>query len=188
MPVPLKTDPSGFENPHSLGNKIARVLWAVVRTLLFRPTPARLCVGWRNWLLRRFGARIGRSWVHPSVRIWAPWRLEIGDDVAVDEHVFLYNPFGIRIEDRVVISLRSFLCTASHDHTDPTYPLVGGAIVVGRDSWIAGEAFVGPGITLGVGTVVAARSVVVKDTEPWTVVAGNPARSVGRRELRGAPA
>jgi len=180
-----QTNPSGFRNPHGRGNKIGRVAWGAVYLLLFRPTPSRFLVGWRNWLLRRFGARIGpRVWIHPSARIWAPWLLEIGDEVYIDERVFLYSPFGIRIGDRVVISLRSFLCSASHDPSRPEYPLVGGRITVGNDCWVAGETFIGPGVTIGDGSVVGARAVVTRDVPPWSIAAGNPARVVKPRELR----
>jgi len=180
----MKTRPAEFKNPYSLSNKAGRVAWGLCYRLFFRPTPARWLVGWRRWLLRRFGARVGRAWFHPRVRIWAPWRLEVGDDVYVDEDVYLYNPFGIRIGDRVIISLRTFLCTASHDYGSPTYDLTGGPISVGSDCWLAAEVFVGPGVTVGEGCVVGARSCVVRDVPPWQVAVGHPARPVRERVLR----
>ena len=179
-----RTDPAGFRNPHTFNSKLARLAWRFVWPVLFRPTPPRLFQGWRNWLLRRFGARIGRTYIHPTVRIWAPWQLETGTDTYIDEGVNLYNVYGIRIADRVVISQGAFLCGATHDYKQPTYPLTGARITVEADAWVAAQAFVSPGVTVGAGSVVGARAVVTRDVPPWTVVAGNPARVIKERELR----
>jgi len=57
-------------------------------------------------------------------------------------------------------------------------------IELGARSWIAADVFVGPGVCIGEGAVVGARSAVFRDVEPWTVVGGNPARFLKRRELQ----
>ncbi len=181
----VETDPALFRNPHSLANKLGRVLWSIVYYLLFRPTPFFMGA-WRRLLLRGFGAHIGQAWLHQSTRIWAPWLLKIGDDVYIDAHVRLYSAYRIEIGDRVIISQNSFLCTASHDYTHPTYPLIGGTIRIGNDTWIAADVFVAPGVTVGEGAVVGARAVAVKDVPAWAVVVGNPARVVKNRERASA--
>jgi putative colanic acid biosynthesis acetyltransferase WcaF len=168
-----------------VANRAGRLVWLFVQATLFRPTPWFMN-RWRTCLLRACGARIGGACLHNRVRVWAPWRLTLGTQVYVAEQVNLYNPFGITVGNRVVISQGAFLCTASHDYTDPTYPLTGGAIRVEDDCWIAAEAFIGPGVTIGAGAVVGARAVVTKDVEPWTVVAGNPARMIRKRVLKPA--
>jgi putative colanic acid biosynthesis acetyltransferase WcaF len=180
-----RTNPAAFRNPHGRANRVARLVWGVVWALLFRPTPWFMGA-WRTFLLRRFGARIKWARFHSTVRVWAPWRLEIGEHVWVDERVYLYNVFGLTLGDRIVISQGAFLCGASHDYTVENYPLTGGRIRVEGDSWITAEAFVAPGVTIGRGTVVGARAVVLKDTPAWTVVAGNPARVIKEREVRAA--
>lgn len=58
-------------------------------------------------------------------------------------------------------------------------------IVIASQAWVAARAFVGPGVTVGEGAVVGACAVVMKDVEPWTVVAGNPAKFIKRREIVG---
>jgi len=186
-PTPARTRITEFRNPHSTGNKVARLVWRIVWLLLFRPTPPRLFAGWRRFLLRLFGARLGRTYVHPSVRIWSPDRLITGDDVYIDERVNLYNAYGITIGSRVIVSQGAFLCTASHDHEDPTFPLIGKPITLRDDTWVAAEAFLAPGVTVNAGGVVGARAVVVKDVEAWTVVGGNPARMIKPRTLRQSP-
>jgi putative colanic acid biosynthesis acetyltransferase WcaF len=62
--------------------------------------------------------------------------------------------------------------------------LITAPITIGAGAWVCADVFVAPGVTIGEGAVAAARSVVVKDVEPWTIVAGNPARVVKKRVLR----
>lgn len=183
----MVTDPGSFKNPHSLGNRAGRLLWHIVWLLLFRPSPWFM-TGWRHMLLRLFGARLAKGGFHSSVRIWAPWRLVCGDDVYIDRDVYLYNAFGMEIGDRVVISFGSVLCTATHDFRQHNFPLTGRQITIESDVWIAAEAFIAPGVTIRQGSVVGARSLVNKDVEPWTIVAGNPALAVGTRKVREAVA
>lgn len=181
----METTPVQFKNPHGFRNRAGRLLWALAWALLFRPTPWFMGA-WRTFLLRCFGAKIKYARFHPSVKVWAPWLLETGEHVYVDARVNLYNAYGIRLGDRVIISQGSFLCSATHDYTRGHYPLIGGAIVVENDSWIAAEAFVGPGVTIAAGTVVGARAVLVKNQPGWSVLAGNPAKVVKARKLEGA--
>jgi putative colanic acid biosynthesis acetyltransferase WcaF len=77
----------------------------------------------------------------------------------------------------------SFLCTASHDIRDPTMRLVTAPIVIGNGAWVCADVYVGMGVVVGEGAVAAARSVVVKNVDPWTVVSGNPATVVKARKL-----
>jgi len=182
----MATNPISFRNPHSRRNKVGRLLWRMVWLLLFRPSPWFMGA-WRSWLLTRFGAKIKYARFHASVRIWAPWQLTAGEYVYVDENVNLYNAFGIAFGDRVIISQGSFLCTATHDYTDPAYPLTGGCITIEDDCWIAADVFVGPGVRVGRGAVAGARAVVVKDVPEWVVCAGNPARVIKPREVKSAP-
>ena len=77
-----------------------------------------------------------------------------------------------------VVSQGAFLCAASHDYKDPGFPLIHGAIVVGKKAWVAARAIVLMGVTIGEGSVVGAGSVVTSDVPPNTVCAGNPARVV----------
>lgn len=159
---------------------LGRALWAACRPL-FRWSP-RLFWGWRTFLLRQFGAKIGRHvQIHPSVHIFIPWHLEIGDWSSVGFDALLYNLGPLKIGAKVTISQRAHLCGGSHDFRDPTMPLLKESITIGDEAWICADAYVGPGVMVGAQAVVAARAVVVKHIEAGVVVAGNPAREVGRR-------
>ena len=167
----------------SLGNKLARSVWQIVWLLLYRPTP-RLLHPWRCLLLRLFGAKLGKA-VHPypSARVWAPWNLEMGDHACLSEGVDCYCVDKIRIGAHSTISQYSFLCTASHDHTLAAMPLVAAPITIGERVWITADVFVGPGVTIGDGAVVTARSSVFSDLPPWMVARGNPAVPVRARQF-----
>ncbi len=90
----------------------------------------------------------------------------------------------IKIGKRSTVSQYSYLCGATHDYEHPLLPLVSAPIVIGDQVWITADVFVAPGVTIGDGAVVGARSSVFSDVEPWSVVAGNPARFIKRRELK----
>lgn len=177
-----------YHNRHSLGNKTARVGWNLIRTVFFATTPRWCMFRWRLWLLKRFGAKAERCYVRPSCRIWAPWNLEVGKEAALDEEVYCYNVAPIKIGNAAVISREAFLCTASHDIESPTRELITGPIEIGEFAWVAARAFIGPGVKIGPGAVVGACAVVTADVEPWTVVAGNPARVIKKRIVRDAAA
>lgn len=165
-------------------NKLARAAWGVVWLLLFRPSPIPLH-GWRRMLLRLFGANIGkRALPYPSARIWAPWNLTMEEDSCLSHQVDCYCVDKIVLGPRVTVSQYSFLCTASHDHTRQSMPLITAPIRIEADAWVTADVFVGPGVTIGEGAVVGARSTVLRSVRPWTVVAGNPAREIGPRTLQ----
>jgi len=157
-----------------------RVCWGLVRPA-FALSPRHL-YGWRTFLLRLFGAKIGRaSRIYPSVRIFAPWKLVVGDDVSIGWDVIIYNLETITIGDRAIISQHSHLCAGNHDFRQAHFPFANKPVVIESDCWIATEAFVGPGVTVGRLAVVGARAVVMRDVPPRKVVAGNPARVVSER-------
>jgi putative colanic acid biosynthesis acetyltransferase WcaF len=171
----------GYSSHFSIGHKITRGLWNLVWFLFFLPTPDFLH-GWRNFLLKLFGARIGRhAHVYPSVRIWAPWNLTMGEGACLAVGVDCYCVDKIQLGDWAIVSQRAFLCTATHDIRSERFELVTKPIVIGEKAWIAAEAFVGPGVQVGEGAVVGARSAVFNHVDPWTVVRGNPAIQVGKR-------
>jgi putative colanic acid biosynthesis acetyltransferase WcaF len=100
----------------------------------------------------------------------------------IGEYVDVYSVSPVEIGDYATVSQYSFLCTASHDYNKRDMPLISAPIRIQAYAWITADVFVGPGVTVGEGAVVGARSVVLDDVEPWTVVAGNPLRTVGKRD------
>jgi len=165
---------------YSQAELMGRVIWGAAG-LLFRYSP-RLLWGWRNLLLRIFGAKVGRNvQIHPSARIFLPWNLEIGDWSSIGFDALIYNLGPVTIGSKVTISQRAHLCAGSHDYRDPTMRLLKPLIGIGDEVWICADAFVGPGVTVGQGAVVGACAVVMRDVDPLAVMAGNPARKVAMR-------
>jgi putative colanic acid biosynthesis acetyltransferase WcaF len=159
-------------------------LWAFAYVIFFRLSP-RVLYGWRNWLLRRFGAKIGTgAKVMPSAKVWAPWNLILGDFSCISHDVDCYSVDRITIGCHVTISQYSYLCTASHDVASRDMKLISSPIHIHDGVWVCAGAFVGMGLHLGEGAVVGAMSVVTKDVAPWSIVAGNPARKIGERQLQ----
>ena len=136
-------------------------------------------------ILRMFGAKIdSTAVVYSSAKVYYPANLTMGRYSCMASDVDCYNVAPIVIGDNVTISQGAFLCTASHDITDTTNPLITARILIENQSWVAAEAFVGMGVTIGEGAVVGARAAVFKDVQPWTVVGGNPAQMIKNRVLK----
>jgi putative colanic acid biosynthesis acetyltransferase WcaF len=106
------------------------------------------------------------------------------DHSCLADHVDCYSVDRIVIGAHATVSQYGYLCGASHDYTLGHLPLTTAPIRIGAGAWIAADVFVGPGVCIGEGAVVGARSTVLKAVEPWTVVAGNPARKIKMRALR----
>lgn len=172
-----------YRNHLSVGNRLGRVLWNVTWLILFRTSPIVL-LPWRRFLLRLFGARLAATAIiYPSARIWAPWNLTMGHYACLGKEVDCYNVAPVTLAADTTISIRTFLCTASHDIRHPDRPLVTAPITIARGAFVFAEAFIGMGVTVGEGAVVAARAVVVKDVEAGVIVGGNPARLICERTI-----
>jgi putative colanic acid biosynthesis acetyltransferase WcaF len=172
--------------PHGAGNLIGRATWGIVQALLFRPSP-RILHRWRNLLLRLFGARLHpTARVYPRARIWAPWNLDMAEFSCIADDVDVYTADRITIGAHSTVSQYGYLCAASHDFEDVAHPLTTAPIVIGRRCWLAADVFVGPGVTIGDGTVVGARSGVFDDLPGWSVAIGTPAKAVRQRGLAAA--
>lgn len=173
-----------YEDHIPLTIKLKRLAWNVVYLLLFRLTPSWMLNDWRIFLLKVFGAKIGQGCiVYPSCKVWAPWNLEMGDFSVMAGGVDCYCMDKIKIGSKVAISQRAFLCTGGHNIRSLKRPLITAPIIIGNHVWVCAEVYVGPGVELGEGSIVAARGVAVKNVEEWFVVAGNPAVKIKKRIL-----
>lgn len=165
----------------SLRNRAGRAIWHLVWILLFRPTPRPLHA-WRCFLLRCFGASIGKnSHIYPSARIWAPWNLICEDAVAIADGAEIYNPSPIILGSHSIVSQSAYLCGATHDYDDPAFPMIYAPIRIGAYAWIGAKATVLMGIDVGDGAVLGLGSIATSRLDPWTVYAGIPARRLKTR-------
>jgi len=171
--------PRGFRGR----NKMTVQLWWIVQATIFRHSPQAF-YGWRRYLLRLFGANIGKKvLLRPTARITYPWKVDIGDNSWIGDEVTLYSLGEIIVGNNTVVSQRSYLCAGSHEYDKTDFPIYADPIHVGNGCWIASDVFIGPGVRVGDGTVVGARSSVFKSLEGNGVYMGSPAKFVKERKF-----
>ena len=173
----LYRTPDGFRGK----SKITVQLWWLVYALFFRPSP-QVLYGWRRFLLRIFGAKIGKNViVRSTAQITYPWKITIGDNSWIGDEVVLYSLGEIEIGVNSVISQRSYICTGTHDYHSPDFKILSQKIVIGSKCWLATDVYVAPSVTIGNNTVVGARSSVFKDLPENKVCLGSPAKPIKDR-------
>jgi putative colanic acid biosynthesis acetyltransferase WcaF len=169
---------------YRLREYVGRLLWHLCWLTLWKLCWKRFYV-LRVVLLKLFGAQLSvKNQMAASTWVEIPWNMRMGEYSTLGPRVILYNLGTVTIGSNTVISQDAYLCGGTHDHTRPTMPLIKAPITIGNQVWICAGAFIGPGVTIGDGAVVGARAVVVKDVEPWTIVAGNPAKVIKRRLIQ----
>jgi putative colanic acid biosynthesis acetyltransferase WcaF len=155
--------------------------WWLVQATLFRGSP-QVLYGFRRWLLRRFGAQIGTgALIRPSVTVTYPWKVKIGDYSQIGDDVVIYSYAEISIGNSTVVSQKSYLCAGTHNFRSLSFEIQTLPIVIEDEVWLAADVFVAPGVRVGRGTVVGARSSVFKDLPEMMICTGCPARPVGPR-------
>lgn len=183
-PGPLTGGPS-----FTIANRMLRATWTVAWLFLAAWTP-RHFRSWRVFLLRLFGARIDRGAdVRASARVWYPPHLVMEKGALIAARVNCYCMAPVTLREGALVSQGAYLCAGTHDVHAPSFQLEARPIDIGPWAWIAADAFVGPGVTIGKGGVVGARAVVMRDVPPLAIAVGNPASVLpGRRKALPAPA
>lgn len=179
-----KVELSKYTNTLSRGHQIKRLIWGIVWTVFTKPFPRRSANAWKIFLLRLFGAKVhSKAVVYSSVKVYAPWNLEMHAYSCLAPEVDCYNVAKITLGANTTVSQKTYLCTASHDITKPHNPLITAPIIIKDQVWVAADAFVGMGVTIEQGAVVGARAAVFKNVEAWSIVGGNPAKFIKKRKL-----
>jgi putative colanic acid biosynthesis acetyltransferase WcaF len=155
-------------------SKMVEMLWYFVKCSFFLSS-----IPWPNglklWILRQFGARVGRGInIKPRVNIHMPWKLSIGDHAWIGEEVFVLNFEPVTIGSHACISQRAFLCTGNHDYRSESFNFRNAPISIGNGAWVGAQAFVGPGTSIGEECVITAGSVVTSDLPSNYICSGNP--------------
>lgn len=164
--------------------RAVEAMWWIAKVLFIQsnvPWP----MGMKRALLRMFGAQVGKGlYIRSRVNIHFPWKLSIGNDVWIGEGTTILNMDRVTIESDVAIAHEVYIAAAGHDIRDPRFKYDNRPIRICRGAWLATRSFVGPGVTVNVGGVVAAGAVAVRDVMAWSVVAGVPAVKIADRVLR----
>ena len=179
-----KIDLSQYKNNLSKGHQIKRLVWNVVWFLFARPFPRSIGNSWKLFLIRSFGAKIhSTAKIYSSVNIYMPWNLEMDEYSCLASEVDCYNVDKVIIGSHTTISQKTYLCTASHDISKSSNPLITAPIIVKDQVWIGASAYIGMGVTIGKGSVVGATASVYKNIPSWSVFGGNPAKFIKPRVL-----
>lgn len=158
-------------------------IWWLVQAIAFPLSPHPFN-SFRVWLLRLFGAKIGKGVViRPTSRFTYPWKIKIGDYSWIGDDVVFYSLDQIRIGSHCVISQKCYLCTGNHDIQDPTFRLITAPINIGNGVWVTADCFVAPGVQIGANAVIGARSSVLSNIPAQWVCWGTPARPRYRRQV-----
>ena len=177
-------DISNKPSPHSLKTKVRRVAWAVAYRLFFRCTPNPMRK-WRAFVLRCFGARVSPlARVSPDAVITFPWNLEMEDYATLGPQAICYSTAPVFIGRMATVSQYAYLCTATHDYEDKNFTLYAEPIRIEAEAWVCADAMVGPGVSVGEGAVLGAKSTAFRDLEPWTVYTGMPAKPLKARSIK----
>jgi putative colanic acid biosynthesis acetyltransferase WcaF len=167
--------------PQSFNERVKVFWWSVVRLFLFRPSLQSMH-GWRVVLLRLFGAKIqGPVHIDPTARIEFPWNLRLEKGVFIAHQVIINCMGEVLIGEGSLISQYSHIISGTHDYTSRDMRIERRPIRIGKEVWIAADAFVGPGVTIGDGCVLAARSSAFRNLPPGQVCMGEPARPTHAR-------
>lgn len=129
-----------------------------------------------------FRVRIGHhTSIHRGCRLYHPPRVQIGNHSVINRDVLLDGRMGITIGNNVSVSEAVCLFTLEHDLNSPTFDNCGAPITVSDYVFIGSRAIILSGVSVGRGAAIGAGSVVTGDVEPYAIVAGVPARLVGKR-------
>lgn len=143
--------------------------WFAISNLFFMKWwfPPKL----RPFVLRRFGCRVGKNvFIRHRVRILWPWKLEIGDNSWLGEDLWILNLEPVKVGSNVCLSQEVILCTGSHNHKSPLFEYRNESIEIQDGVWLAVQVLVLPGVTIGKGASILARSIISHDVEPYSIV------------------
>jgi acetyltransferase-like isoleucine patch superfamily enzyme len=113
--------------------------------------------------------------------MWIGQRLTIGARSTIGQHCYLDARGSIHIENDVSISREAALLTATHNPDDPEFAAELAPVHLEQRCWIGMRSLVMPGVHIGEGAIVAAGALVTTNIEPYTIVAGTPAKTLRKR-------
>jgi len=147
-------------------------LWSLLGRPLYRST-FHNWYGLRRAILRLFGASIHpRSRPRATAEIASPWNLTLGEESSIGDHARVICHAPVSIGRFCTVSQYAHLCSGGHRQGDLSFALQVLPIAIGDGVWIAADAYVGPGVTLGDGSIIGARASVHADVPARTVVTG----------------
>lgn len=161
--------------------KIKLQIWRCIDTLFFKTSLNTFSL-WRVFLLRIFGAKIGKGcYISPKAQILYPWNLTIGNYTSIDDYVFIKATISTTIGDYVSLSNFVHIIPGGHNVRARNFASERKAISIGNGVFIGADSYIGKGVTIGQMAVIGARSVVLKDIPENTIAFGLPCKVMSER-------
>ncbi len=163
-------------------NKLTQILWYFVNNTIFR-SPWIKSSKLKSWLLKRFGANIGKDIViKPQISIKFPWNLTIGDYSWIGQNVFIDNLAKVTIGKNCCISQNAFLETGNHNYKKDTFDLFIEEITIEDNCWVCANATVCPGTIMQTNSILGISSTSIKLLESNYIYVGNPCKKTKLRD------
>jgi putative colanic acid biosynthesis acetyltransferase WcaF len=176
-----KNQNNPYQSPWPIWIPLILFIWKITWFILCSWTP-KFFNPWRLLVLKAFGAKIsGLPFVYSSANIQIPWNLTMKHRACLGERANAYSLGRIEISQGATVAQEAYLCSGSHDFSDPALQLIVKKITIEAHAFIGARAMIMPGVKVGKNTVVGAMSVVTKNVHADQIVAGNPAKEIGIR-------
>ncbi len=135
----------------------------------------------RYWVTRPFMRSVGKVRIYEGVTVWYPYRVSIGHDTTLNEHVYISGYGDLTIGNGVRIGHRTSILTSDHVIDDASVRIKDSGLVakpvrIDDDVFIGCNCTILGGVHVGRGAVIAAGSVVNRDVPDFAIVGGVPAR------------
>ena len=179
----MKIEEIGYDNSwyNPGAGVVKRLLWYFVNIWFIKCNwlPLRQP---RIWLLRLFGAKVGKMvFIKPGVNIKYPWYLEIDDYAWIGENVWIDNLVKVHIGKKACVSQNAYLMGGNHNYKKATFDLMVGEIDIQEGAWVGANSTVCPGVTMKPYSILSVGSVASKDLDAYGIYRGNPAEKVRER-------
>ncbi len=172
---------SGLGSAISRQDKIRLLVWRFVDFWFFQPS-LTIFSSWRVFLLRLFGAKIGKGcYISPKAKILIPWKVKIGNYVSIDDYAYLRSTGNIEIGDYVSIAMYVHIVPGGHDIRSRGFENNATFTKIENGAFLGADSFVGRGVTIGQFAVLGSRAAAYKDIPENSVAIGMPAKVIGER-------
>lgn len=180
MPVALKTFRT---NNYDKGRgRIVQFIWIFLNALFIRNSWF-IFMGFKVFLLRSFGAKIGEGFIiKTNVNIKFPWKLVVGNDVWIGEGVWIDNLDKVIIGNDVCLSQGALLLTGNHDYRSSSFDYRNEPIYIENGVWIGAKSVVCPGVVCENESILTVGSVATKNLKASGIYQGNPAILIRQRD------
>lgn len=171
--------------PFSRNIKIKSKIWSLINITIFKYSPF-FARKFRVLLVRLFGGKIDWSCSLNRLSIIDfPWNLKMSKFSSLGENSWVYCLNEIEIGKNSCIGKDVYLLTGSHNINSLKFDLITNPIIIGDGVWISTRANILPGVNLGSFSVIGIGAIVTKDVDEFSIVGGNPAKFIKKREING---